>query len=327
MPGTSQAARDQGIAIRVILLALLLAAADLWALRHLGFGLEDPVGLLGLTGGLTVFSFVLDYFIDEAEQKKLARPFQQRLQKFLRRWILATPTLVVLYLLCGVAASMFSSITVVGAATGDPVQVTIEALDDKTAALAESVAATAATGPLPFRANPFGRDLRISPQGYSAQTRTLYPLSGLTVSLDDFAPLPTLLLRPDGETLSGVLNGALYIVWKRDAKGGCTELGKGEIAAAAMVGVRRAIPSDLPTMWRLELQSKNVDDISSAKTLLAWQRAQPLATAQFIEAGDMLRVEVRQNDNLVGFADYTVTNEPFQDVPLADAQGSEKACS
>jgi len=39
-------------------------------------------------------------------------------------------------------------------------------------------------GPLPFLANPFGRDLLISPRGYSAQTRTLYPLTGLTISLD-----------------------------------------------------------------------------------------------------------------------------------------------
>jgi len=56
-------AKDRSIAIRAVLLAVLLAVGNLWSIRHLGIGLEDPIGLLGLTGGIAAFSFVLDYFI------------------------------------------------------------------------------------------------------------------------------------------------------------------------------------------------------------------------------------------------------------------------
>lgn len=322
MPGALPTVPDQSIAIRVVLLALLLAAVNLWSVRHLGFGLEDPIGLLGLTGGMAAFSFVLDYFISEDEQKRLAQPIRSGVQRFLRQWILATPTLTVLYLVCGIAVALFSSITVAGAKAGPAVTVEILALDDPHQPMSLTVPAGGVAGPVPYLANPFGRELRVSPAGYSSQTMTLYPLGGLTLDLNDFEPLPTLLLRPGPGAIFQLDAGARYLVWKK-RDGRCVEIANTEgrtVRTAATIGVRRAIPAELPPFWRLELQGAQVDDGNAAKTMLAWQRPQSLTAKEFIEAGNMLRVEIWQKDKLVGFADHVVTAEPFQDIPLIDGK-------
>jgi hypothetical protein len=333
---STSTAQNKSIAIRAILLALLLAAANLWSLRHLGFGLENPVGLLGLTGFVAGASFWLDYFLDKEAQEELSKPIRATVRTFLRRRVLATPTLILLYLMAGVAASLFSSVTVVGASNGTHVPVEIVALDDADAK--EPTHAKADSTPRFFIANPFGRPLRISPTGYSSQTRTLFPLTGLTLSLDDFEPLPTLLLRPGPGALFGlrqenVQSRARYVVLKRVGKS-CKEITSTDdknITKAGMIGVRRPIPSDLPPLWLLELQSADKDpdektQALNAMLMLAWQTPQPLTSTDFLASGDLIQVQVRQKENLLGFADYTVTQEPFQDISLTDGGAGLKPC-
>lgn len=331
MPGTPPIAKDQSIATRAILLALLLAAANLWSIRHLGFGLEDPVGLLGLTGGVAAFSFLLDFIIGKDEQERLKQPIRVGIREFLRTWVLATPTLIVLYLMCGIAASMFSSITVIGATTGSNVNIEIAPLDDSDAKTKLTVSPGTVAGPIPYIANPFGRDLRISPAGYSRQTKTLFPLTGLTFNLDDFEPLPTLLLRPGPGALFGLKNGARYLIWKRERGKGCVEIANSDgknIERAAIVGVNRVIPPDLAPLWRLELQSAGIadDNPNFAELMLAWQKPQPLVATEFLEARTELQIAIRQKNNLIGFADYVVGMEPFQDIPLTDGNKGFTPC-
>jgi len=334
--GTSSTAQNKSIAIRAILLALLLAAANLWSLRHLGFGLEDPLGLLGLTGFVAGASFWLDYFLDKDAQEELSKPIRASVRSFLRRRVLATPTLILLYLMAGIGASVLSSVTVVGAPGGSDVTVKIVALDDSHTEAPTQAKADAA--PRVFFANPFGRPLRISPEGYASQTQILFPLTGLTLSLDDFEPLPTLLLRPGAGALFGLLDENLqsrarYVVLKRngDVCEEISEKGAKSIDSAAMIGVRRPIPPDLPSLWLLELQSTDTDAVAPSQTnhatlMLAWRTPQPLATKKFLASGDQIQVQVRQKDNLIGFADYTVTQEPFQDVSLTDGSAGLTPC-
>jgi hypothetical protein len=335
---STSTAQNKSIAIRAILLGLLLAAANFWSLRHLGFGLEDPAGLLGLTGFVTAASFWLDYFLDKDAQEELSEPARVAVRTFLLRRVLATPTLAMLYLLAGIGASICSSITVVGAPGGQDVPIDIFALDDADAeALTHSKADAV---PRLFLANPFGRPLRISPEGYSSQTKVLFPLTGLTLSLDDFEPLPTLLLRPGAGALFGLLDKdiqsrARYVVLKRSGES-CEEIQNthdNAITAAAMIGVRRPIPSDLPSLWLLELQSADTEGDGAAPSqanhatlMLAWRTPQPLTVKTFLTAGDQIQVQVLRNDNLMGFADYTVTQEPFQDIALTDGSTGLKPC-
>jgi hypothetical protein len=79
------------------------------------------------------------------------------------------------------------------------------------------------------------------------------------------------------------------------------------------------------------LQSTDTDDsardqANRATLMLAWQTPQPLATKDFLASGDRIQVQVLQRDKLLGFADYTVTQTPFQDVLLTDGGAGVTPC-
>ena len=147
----------------------------------------------GLTGGPTVFFMVLDRVLSGEEKGGLKGVLEKWVHGALRRSLLATPAIVLLYLGGGVLAATYSSVTVIPPREGKGLTVEVAAIG---AAKAEA-RGEISTGEPPARlrlfTNPFGRDLRLSVRGFVAQTITLYPLTGLTVDPDrDLRPLPTL---------------------------------------------------------------------------------------------------------------------------------------
>ena len=57
--------------LRVVLLAVLAVGTNLWLERHLGHGIENPLGLLGLAGSMTVLSAVLDWSLKDYEKEEV----------------------------------------------------------------------------------------------------------------------------------------------------------------------------------------------------------------------------------------------------------------
>ncbi len=321
---------DNAIAIRAVWLALLAAAANLWCLRHLGRGFDNPVALLGLTGGVAGFSFAMDFLVDKSERERLRAALLPRIQRILRHWLLATPVLCVLTLLALVAALVFGSITVIPPSHGGIV-LAITPLDDPDHVETLRLSAGKVSGPRLLVTNPFGRELRLSATGYEDTTRTLFPLVGLTVDVGrEFDALPTLLLRPRPEALAALRNGGHYRVSIRTAEGCKTvadSQGQG-VAGAVTLGVQRQIPPALPVLWNLELQSAGLGGANLATTLLAWHNPAALAVPAVLANGTGLRVEiVSAGGRVMGLADVTVGRDAFQDVPMHDVTGTPPPCT
>ena len=68
------------------LLATWAGGVNLWLLRHMGFGLENPLGLLGATGGTTIAAMVLDRVLEASEKAKWQEFLDDKVRGFLRRW-------------------------------------------------------------------------------------------------------------------------------------------------------------------------------------------------------------------------------------------------
>jgi len=307
---------DRSIAIRGILLALLLAAGNLWCVRHLGYGFEDPLSLLGLTSFVTVGSFGLDLFVDAGEHKALTASARDRLQGVLRRYLLATPTLVVLYMIAIVGACTYSSVTLVPPAQGNPLTVKISPLSSGT-----SVETSLQPGGEADRhllvSNPFGSEYRLSVSGYLDETRILFPLVGLTIDIDkDLQPLPTILLRPPLEAVLSLEGGGTARIYLKSGSG-CALIAKSDpnkVKGAFTLGAQRAVPANLPVLWELELRGREVEDPNLARTMGAWQQAVPIAASKPLPSG------------LKAIADIIVGDEPFQDVPMKDAPAQTTVC-
>ena len=321
---------DRSIALRAILVALLLAAINLWSIRHLGYGFEDPVSLLGLTGGVAAGSFVLDFLVDDGERKALTTPVRDWLQGFLRRYVLATPTLVILYTVAIIGACTYSSTTLIPPSQGNPVTVTISPLDSDQAEAEINLEPKGEAARQLLVSNPFGRQYKLSASGYLDETIVLFPLVGLTIDIDkDLDPLPTILLRPPLDAVFSLEGGGTAKVYLK-SNTGCQLIAKTDpkaLKGAFMLGAQRAVPANLPVLWELELRARALEDQNLAKVMHAWRQSVPIKTTADLPSGSQLYVEIRSSvDKLKAIADVVVGDEPFQDVPMSDAPSDAAAC-
>ncbi len=315
--------------IRAILIALWAGAANLWAERHFGIGLDDPVSLLGLTGGWTAFFMVLDRFLGGEEKNALRTAIDDRVRGILRRTLLSTPALALLYLGGGIVAATYSSVTVVPPRQGRA-SVAIAAIDGNQILRDGSVSVGGAPARLGVATTPFGRDLRLSVKGYVGRTVTVFPLSGLTVDPEaDLVPLPTLLIRPSVETFAALGGGGAIEVFRVEGVT-CHRLGRlegPEPVAALMIGPRRLVPSGYTALWQMELQAERVDEAMIASAMLAWSRPTTIALDRSPEPGEQVyamvstRAGKRKSEAMV-----VVGRESFQDIPLQTSMDDAGPC-
>jgi hypothetical protein len=323
-------AKDRSIAIRAVLLAVLLAVANLWSIRHLGIGLEDPIGLLGLTGGIAAFSFVLDYFISKDERERLAQPIRAGVQQFLRTWVLATPTLVVVYTIAIVAACTYSSVTLIPPAQGNALAVVITPLDSNVPEVDVKLTPGGTAERQLLVSNPFGKQYRLSASGYLDETFVLFPLTGFMLDIDnDLEPLPTIFLRPPLDAILSLERGGKARIYLKSSSG-CqiiAETAPNALKGAFMIGARRDVPANLPVLWELELRTHAMEDQNLAKTMHAWQQSVSIETSANLPSGSRLYVEIRTiADKPKAIADIVVGNAPFQDIAMNDAPSDAPAC-
>ncbi|MGD9535650.1 MAG: hypothetical protein AB7P52_03470 [Alphaproteobacteria bacterium] len=307
--------------LRVVLLAVLAVGANLWLERHIGHGIENPVGLLGLAGSMTVLSAVLDWSLKDAEKEEVRAFTRGKVREIVRR-VLSTPVLVLLFFLGGILAATYSSVTILparGAASG---KVTVTPIDEPDAA--ESKAVGSAPTRIFMETNPLGRDLRLAVDGYIPKRVTLFPLVGLSIDVDnDLEPLPTLLFRPTVDAIVSLKSGGRFVIFRTDDDA-CERLGASSAgdhsARAFVVGSKRAIPSNLAALWNLELVGGGHDAGTTAEMLRAWLKPEAVEVNAMLEPGDRVYAVVltRAGKPKVDAA-LTVGREPFQDIAMTSA--------
>ena len=288
-----------------------------WLERHLGFGLSNPAGLLGISSSLTLGSMILDWLVKNEEQEAA----KSRLLAWLR-WPLERPwlpaALVMLYLGFLVLAISTSALVLVDAPAG----VVIRDFDGT------PVHVQAKAGPterILLATSPFGRTLRLSAPGYLEQTLTLHPLTGLTITVaQDLRPLPSLLVRPTPEGLSALQAGASILLFKI-GEHGCKLIADAvawKAKTSFMVGPERAIGAGSLALWSLELGAPLAGQGDPSETLLAWNRPTVLATLEVVEPGDQIYAVVAYaTGSPVDDALAKVGSDGLQDVPMFRAAG------
>jgi len=328
-PGESPKVRND-LWVRVVFVAILAAAANLWAERHLGYGLDDPLSLLGITGGATAASMVLDRMLSEAEREKRVQRVLASVRRLLDR-ALTAPVLALLYLAAAIVAATWSSIIVVPPKEGTLAAITLTPLDDTAAAVKKQLPSDGAPARLLVAANPLGRPFQLSGEGYMPQVVTLYPLSGLTIDVDrDLAPAPTLLFRPPTAAFASLnSDGSRFSVFKRDSSG-CTMLaqsaGDRQGARAFLLGMARPTPADRMVLWNLELTAGKSEPDTTAAALLAWNGPEALAATSSPMPGDQVYAVVTTRANKRSAeALWSVRRDVFQDIAMSEP-GSEVPC-
>jgi len=331
-PAASPKARSD-LWVRVVFLAVLAAAVNLWAERHLGYGLDDPLSLLGITGGATAASMVLERMISEAEREKRTRRLLAWVRRVLDR-VLTVPVLALLYLAAAVIVATWSSIIIVPPKDGTLAAITLTPIDGAGAPVEKELPADGATARLLLAANPLGRAFQLSGDGYMPQVITLYPLTGLTIDVDsDLAPAPTLLFRPPTATFSSLnSDGSRFSVYRRDSNG-CTMLAQSTIdrkgARSFLLGVERPTPADRITLWDLQLSADASQSEARATALLAWSAPEALTTDAAPVPGDEVYAVVTTKANKRSAAAlWSVRRDVFQDVAMTVTEpGSVGPCA
>ncbi len=317
--------------LRVVLLAVLAVGANLWLERHLGHGLEDPIGLLGLAGGASVLSAVLDWSLKDVEKEKLKAVTHGRLRDLLRR-ALSTPVLVLLCLLGGVVAATYASVTVVPPRGANAALIVVPTDRPETKETTTLEAGGKAARIL-METNPLGRDVVINVDGYIPKRLTLFPLSGLTIDVEaDLEPLPTLLFRPPVDAMKSLKEGGRFVVYRIEA-GQCVAIGASSNIAARgrsfVLGSRRQIPASVAALWNLELLGASNDQAVTNETLHAWLKPEPVIAATMMQPGDEIHAAILSRaDRHKAEADLVVGRDSFQDIAMVPrTEGASPRCA
>lgn len=332
MESEGTAVRDEKILLRVVLLVIFALVADLWARRHLGFGLENPVRLLGIAGTLTAVSGVVDWVVDTKEKQAWLASFRT----WVRNTVLSTPFLAALYVIGLPLALIYSAVIVLPPNSGGRVTVSVTDIDGDESE-AEEIALARADGPVRLlrQANPFGRDLRLSVSGYTTRVFTLYPLIGLTVDPDrDLQRLPSLLFRPSVNSLADLKDGGtfrLYLVrTNSEGNGSCDKIAEAKGAVpvhAFLTGTERSLPSADPVIWRLELQSRGIEGQTLAEAILAWSSPVAVTSTPAPRPGDRLYAEIRTRaDKVSASVTVNVGQASFQDFLVEGVAANAPEC-
>jgi hypothetical protein len=231
--------------------------------------------------------------------------------------------LVVLYLLAGILAFSYSSLSIFPEPGSRRLHATVTAGD-------EPSYVREATGDgvlrLPLRVTAFGRTFRVEADGYLPRTVEVRPLWGATlVAGSDLRSPPSLLFRVMPEAQGSLGGGGSFAVFSgegeaREALIGPLTEGEAFAAGAAhgasfVAGPRRPIPGELPGRWQLELAARDLPATTTAHTLLAWRQPQAVASRAPLLPGMQLTAEVwTRAQKIKARALFVVGEEAYQDV-------------
>lgn len=303
---------------RMFAFVVLATCVNLWLEHHLGFGIGNPK-LLGAIGASLVAAMgLLDRLAEKAEQES----FRRRIRAFLRP-ALAPPVLALLFLVAGILALSYSSLTVLPESGAGALRVTVTAAEEA------SVASTkVADGPgealrFPLRVTSFGRSFRVEADGYLSERFEVLPLSGLRIQAGrDLVPLPSLLLRPPPLALRSLRTGGTLHLLRIDGDQRKPVIHDASGATSFLIGRPRPLPSTLYGQWRLELAAQELDEASLSRILLTWSSPTVIEPLESIRPGMRLEAEVRTRaGKLRARAAIIVGDEKLSDIPLIGVEG------
>ena len=313
---------------RALFLALLVIAVDVWTTHHLGWGLENPFGLAGLSAGVGLFFAFLEKFVSTKDDLKVtfaSFPI----------WLV-----VLLYVVCGIFAITMSSVLVVS----DPGHAVLKPRLFRAGSEQEIQSRVSDDGLIRFvvSTSPFGRPYRLRVPGFREQAIQVYPFSGATISPErDLKISPSVLFRPPKSALAELdpKSNGMFLVLLRDGKNSRTIAADRCHSSSFLIGQEQAIPPEWPEMWKLETESLGLSDIDkdSASTRLQWKRFTLLTPSEELQSDMILEARVitqggtivargrarLRGDNLADVSmteESTRNTEKLPEVPLCPAQ-------
>ncbi len=309
--------------VKAAALLAFIVAGDVWATHQFGLDLTQ---LLAVGGVVTLVSTsVLPFakaILSADEQKAAVRRLRNA-----GRVVLWTPLLVFLYVGGGIVALTVSSVTVTGEGSDRADSVSIAYLD-RPSHMRSQLLYPDSTIRFPAVTTPLGRRVRVAAPGFIAASFTVYPLTGLTVSLGSDLPVaPSILFRPEAQGLLALRNKGRFRAWTLPRTDPAAVLAETSgVVSSFLVGEPRALPAGLLETWKLELGC----DTTGFKNniLFAWARPTPLGQrAGSPGPGTRLHAEiVARSGAIVAQSEVQLGADRLIDIPVLDLTPDATSC-
>jgi len=306
--------RPQRLWLSAVLLAALVVTANAWTTRHLGWGLENALGITSIAAGLGLATTLGEKFLPEDERGVL--------QISLARVPVAV--IAALWIVFGAIAATRSSVLVLrdsGESSLSNEGIALRRVN--TPASIPPEARSNKDEPIRFEVSTslFGRNYRLKVPGYIEQVVEVRPLTGLIVVPErDLRVSPSVLFRPSPSALQelGSASGGKFQVLEISGKTS-QPLAVSCQKSAFLLGREQEIPSRWPELWKLELDVSGVTAVQSmtASTLLSWHHYTPLQPPRDLIPDTVLEARViSQGNAVIARARVRLREEPLIDVPL-----------
>jgi len=309
--------------VKAAALLAFIVAADVWATHQFGLGLTQ---LLAVGGAVAlVSSAVLPFLkaiLSGAEQRSAVRWLRDA-----GRLVLWTPLLVFLYVAGGIAALTVSTVTVTGEGSDRADSVSIAYLD-RPGQIRSGLLHPDSTIRFPALTTPLGRRVRITAAGFIGENFTVYPVTGLTVSLGSDLPVaPSILFRPEAQALIALRTKGRFRAWVLPADPAAVALAETSgVVSSFLVGEPQALPAALLEAWKLELGCDTTGFRNNI--LFAWARPTPLRLRSASPVpGTRVHAEVvARNGDVVARTEVTLGADRLIDVPVLDVTPDASSC-
>jgi hypothetical protein len=299
---------------KALLWAVLVIGVNSWTTHHLGWGLENPLGIASIAAGLGLVMTLAEKLLPKEEIESL------------RISLAEIPLAIVLILLAvfAVVAAIRSSVTIVSDSVGSSI-----AWDDvrlTRADTGENIPPSKREKkdePLrfPVATSPLGHLFRLKVPGYIGQVVQVYPVTGLTVIPErDLRISPSVLFRPPTNALQELTpksGGKFQILAVENS--GLRSLRVACNRSSYLFGTEHEIPATWFALWDLELRGSQVSDRTgdASATKLAWYRHTVLEPARDLAPGDVLEARVISGGGaVIAKARIQLGNEVLKDVAL-----------
>ena len=333
----SSPALGRSFLLRACLLVALLAAFNLWLVRHTGRGWEDPRAIGSLAGLVMLVLGIMEKVFSTVDESIAKRIYRTVVDFALDGRVLGLAYLAAAFLMLNL-----SSIVIIEEGASASATPTVAPIGS-TVGIQEW---SCERGKGPWRyclwTGPFGSNYRVSVDGYMPQVVEVFPLTGRRiVPSRDLKRSPTALIRPSVDGLNSL--NRCEPVEGQPNKQRCGEFTLCRLeenacdvilrlenhAGSFLIGWPKAVPPGLIHDWRLELLAAGKDETRDAQvfsdTLLKWKyhrafvpnRADDAIAA--LEVGSRWRAQVRAKTEERGMVDcleFTVEDKPFMDLAM-----------
>ena len=314
-----EAASDHGsetFAVRLLVLAGLVAAANAWLIHHAGI---DVSGLAAVNAFVAAAALLFGHAGAPAQQA-----MEGRIRGLLRR-LAKGQALLALGLTLALVGSFVSSVRVIAGAGTGGVQVKLLAQGEPADEAHERP--LEANGIVRFleATSPFGRPFTLEVTGYLHHSFDLFPFAGTTIRVDrDLRRAPAVLLRIPYEKF-GLLDGGAVVVSVPGAEPVTVPTEAG--VASVLIGHPARVSRALIAEWRSELAAEPIvadpgardedREVAREQLLRGWRRHTVAEQIPVVMPGTTIEATFTSRDGTpVAGARFVVTSEPVQDVYL-----------